>query len=132
MLAEAVIYALLNGAGAVTAIAGTRIYPAIAPENTAAPLITIDLVSSVRQARIDALANTHLVLARVQVNLVAADYVTVKAMRAAVVAACQFQRGMISGASVASVLPSGDGPITFDGALGLFHQPIDFSLSLFE
>lgn len=132
MSADAVINALLTGAAAVTAIAGTRIYPAVAPEGTVAPFIAYELVSNVRLPRIDAQASAHLARARVQLNLVAVDYATVKALRAAVVAACQFQRGMLAGASVVSVLPEGDGPITFSDDLGLFHQPIDFSVTLFE
>lgn len=132
MSADAVINALLTGAAPVTALVGTRIYPAVAPENTPAPFIAFELVSNVRLPRIDAQAAAHLARARVQVNLVAEAYATVKALRAAVVAACQFQRGILAGVSVVSVLPEGDGPISFDAALGLFHQPVDFSVTLFE
>lgn len=132
MSADAVIYSLLSGAAGVTALVSTRIYPAVAPEGTAMPLIAFELVSSVRMPRIDAQAADHLVRARVQVNLLAVGYAGIKALRAAVVAACQFQRGTIASVTVVSVLPDGDGPITFDSDLGLFHQPIDFMITLFE
>ena len=132
MSAESALYALLTAAAPVTALVGARIYPVVAPEGTPTPLIAYELVSNTRQPRIDALASAHLARARVTVNLVSADHAVVKTLRAAVVAACQFQRGAIAGVSVVSVIPDFDGPVGFDGALGLFSQGVDFMVTLFE
>jgi hypothetical protein len=132
MSADAVVYALLSGATPVTALVGTKIYPTVAPEATLAPFISFQLISNVRNGAIDAQATRHVAVSRIQVNLVAVAYATLKAMRATVIAACQFQRGTIAGISVISVLPAGDSPISFDGELGLFHQAVDLAVTLYE
>lgn len=132
MSAEAVVYSLLSNAAPVTALVGTRIYPGIAPEGTAAPWIVYELISNNRQPAIDAQAASHVTRSRVQVNLAAVAYATIKAMRATVIAATQFQRGTIGGVSVISVLPDGDGAIGFDGETSLFYQSIDLMLTLYE
>jgi hypothetical protein len=47
MSAETVAYSTLSGAGAVTAITGTRIYPDFAPTETALPAIAFSRVNTV-------------------------------------------------------------------------------------
>ena len=54
MSAVSIAYALLSGAGAVTAIVSTRIYPVELPEGIALPAIVIDSISNVRAGAIDA------------------------------------------------------------------------------
>lgn len=126
MSADPVVYALLTGAGAVTAIVGTRIYPAMLPEKQPTPAIVYEQISSVREPAIDAQAVTHLTRSRFQINLLSADHAVARTLRAAVVAAMQFQRGVIGAITVHSVLHAGEGPVGFDQALGLFYLPIDF------
>ena len=126
MKAEAILYALLSGAGPVAAIVGARIYPGMLPQGVATPAIVVELISSVQAGRIDAAATTHLYRARMQVNLLGADYAVLYTLRAAVVAALRFQRGVIAGATVHTIAPDNEGPITYDEQLGLFHRPLDF------
>jgi hypothetical protein len=126
MSADAVVYALLSGAGAVTAIVNTRIYPVVMPQSQPTPAIVYEVVSAPRMGAIDAQDTTHLTRSRVQVNLLSADYVVLRTMREAVVAALQFERGSIGGVTVHSVLPAGEGPDTYDHSLRLFHRPLDF------
>ena len=126
MSADAVVYALLSGAGAVTAIVGTRIYPVLLPEKQPTPAIVYEQISSVREPAIDAQAATHTTRSRYQINLLSTDHAVARTLRAAVVAALQFQRGSIGGITVHSVLHAGEGPVGFDQQLGLFFLPIDF------
>lgn len=129
MKAEAITHALLIGAGAVTAIVGTRVFPVVLPEKQPTPAIVYEVVSSVRIGAIDAYAPTHLARTRVQVNLLTVDHNVLRTLRDAVVAAMQFQRGAIGGATVHSVLLGNEGPDSFDDELRVFHRPIDFLLS---
>ena len=126
MKAEAILYALLTGAGPVTAIVGTRIYPAMLPLGIATPAIVVELVSSVHAGRIDATASTHLYRSRMQVNLLGPDYAVLYTLRAAVIDALRFQRGAIAGATVHTVATDNEGPVTFDEQLGIFNRPLDF------
>jgi hypothetical protein len=130
MKAEAVIYALLTGAGAVTSVVQDRIYPVVLPEGVATPAIVFELLSSVHVPALDAQASTHHLQARVQVNLLGPSYAQIRDLRTAVINAVRYQRGSIAGAQVHAVLPGFEGPVTFDSALGLFHRPLDFVLHL--
>ena len=49
-----------------------------------------------------------------------------KALRDAVTAALQFQRGALGGGAVIAILPDQAGPDLVDAGLGAFFQPIDF------
>jgi len=126
---EAVTYALLAGAGAVTAIVGTRIYPTVLPVGISTPAIVYELISSWRPGALDARAVTHLTRTRVQINLMTADHAVLLSMRDAVVDAMQFERGYIGGVTVHSVLPAGEGPDLYDHELRLFVRPVDFTLT---
>jgi hypothetical protein len=131
MSAEAVVYALLTGAGAVTAVVGSRIYPEVLPEKQPTPAIVYEHVSSSRSGAIavDAVASTHLTRTRIQVNLLSTDHTVTRSLMVAVVAALQFKRGLIGGVTVHSVLHAGEGPVSYDQALGLYHRPIDFLIT---
>ena len=126
MSIERVTYALLSGAGAVTSIVGTRIYPVVLPQGQGAPALVYEPISATRAGAIDAYATTHLTRGRVQVNLVVATYPELHPLREAVKAAMQFQRGLIGGVTVHSIVHAGEGPVQYDQQLGLFSQPIDF------
>lgn len=129
MSAETAVYALLTGAGAVTSIAGTRIYPGVLPEGQPVPAVVFEHISAMRPGAIDAYAPTHLTRTRLQFNLLAADYATVKALRDAVRNALQFARGSLGGSTVHSVLYAGEGPDLFDQGLAVFSQSIDFLIT---
>lgn len=129
MLAEAVTYALLTGAGPVTAIVATRIYPVVVPRGQGVPAITVEVVSDAPLPALDAQAATHLARARVQVNLVGPSLTVLNTLRAAVKAAMAFKRGAIGGTTVHSVLWAGDGPGSFDQPTDLFHRPVDFLIT---
>lgn len=129
MSADAVVTALLAGAGAVTSLVGDRIYPVVLPQGKPTPAIVYEQVSLTRPPAIDAGAPTHLTQARMQVNLLGPDYAQLLALRNAVVLALQFQRGLIAATTVHSVQHSGEGPVMFDRGLELFHRSVDFIIT---
>ena len=126
MSAEAVMYALMTGAGPVTAIVSTRIYPVVLPQNVAMPALVLEHISTYRPPVIDAYAGTHMAQTRIQCNCLAVDHTTCRSLATAVRQAAQFQRGTIAGVLVHSVLHAGEGPATYDADSGVFHQPVDF------
>lgn len=133
MSASKVVYALLTGAGAVTAIVGAgaaaRIYPVLLPQGQTVPAIVFEVISAYRPGAIDAYAPTHLTTSRVQVNLITADYPALLVLLEATKAALQFQRGVLGGVTTHSVLHAGEGPVQYDQQLGLYTQPIDFLIT---
>lgn len=133
MSASKVVYALLSGAGPVTAIvgagAGARIYPVLLPQGKAPPAIVHEVISANRTGAIDAYAPTHLTVSRVQVNLITTDYPALLLLLEATKAAMQFQRGVFGGVTVHSVLHAGEGPVQYDQQLALYTQPIDFLIT---
>lgn len=129
MSVERVTYTLLKNDAAVTAIVGTRIYPVMLPQQQPTPAIVYEIISSPRMGVIDARDATHLTRTRVQINLLSADYYTLRTLRDAVMAAMQFERGSIGGVTVHSVLPAGEGPDSYDQPLRLFMRPLDFLIT---
>lgn len=129
MSAESAITALLLAAAPVTALVADRVYPGMLPEGRPLPALVVEHVSSSRIGRLDASAATHPVRTRMQVNLLASTYPQLKALRAAVTTALQYQRGNLGGSSVISVLPDSEGPDSHDPAMGVYHQPIDFMVT---
>jgi hypothetical protein len=126
MSAQAIANALISAAAGVTAIVGTRVYPAMLPEGTALPAAVVRLVSNVRAGAIDAAATQHAYRARVQVNALAAEFVQAQALRQAVKQAMKFQRGAIGGVTVASIVDDVDLPDDFDPELHAYVAPADF------
>lgn len=130
MSAIKVTYALLSGAAAVTALVpADRICPVFLPQGKTMPAIVFEPISAIRPGAIDAYAPTHLTRARVQINLIAVDYAGVLQLLEAVKPAMQFQRGVIAGVTVHSVLHAGEGPAVYDQQLGLVSQAIDFFIT---
>lgn len=132
MSAESITYALLSGAAAITSVVSTRIYPLELPEGVTLPAVVYDVVSNVRAGVIDAVASSHPTVARVQVTMLCTTLAQLISLRAAVVAALEFQRGSIGGNTVVSVLRGPDGPTEFDADMAVFAQPVDFSVTFLE
>lgn len=132
MAAEKVIYALLTGAGPVTALVGDRIYPMQIPQDAVLPAIAYEHVDANPLPRLDAAAAYDLTQARVAVSVVSTSYADVKAVLAQVRAACKYQRGAIGGVQVVSVLPGGTGPDLRDTDMALYSQSVDFLITHHE
>lgn len=126
MYAESALHALLSANAPLAALVGDRIYPHALPEGCVLPALVVELVSDVPQPTLDATAGYGLSQARMQVTGLAATYPGLKDLLAAVVSACNYQRGVLAGVRVNSIARALTGPDMADDDRTVFHQSIDF------
>ena len=127
-----VIRALLAGAAAVVArVPADRIVAGVVREGTALPALGITEVGAVPVGAIDGQAAYSIVTSRVQVTAMGQAYPDVKALVDLVRRACNFQRGLIAGVSVVSIVRDTVGPDLADDA-GNSFQSIDFKVTYHE
>ena len=91
MRAEKVVYDLLTGSEAVTALVGLKIYPGLIPQNTTIPAVSYELISSVDIPPINAQAGGVILRSRVQVSVLARTYAEVKTIQEAIRHALLFE-----------------------------------------
>ena len=127
--AESAIYTLLSGASAVTALVGPRIYNGELPQGVAMPAVGYTHISTVPVPALDAFAAYVLVRSRIEVVALAKDLVGMKDLLRKVRAACNYQRGVINGVQVNSILRELEGPTTRNSDMTLFAQTIDFMVT---
>jgi hypothetical protein len=132
MLAEAAIRALLMQASAVTTLVGSRCYPLQLPQDCPLPALVTEHISTVDASTINSTNPFGLVQSRISVTAIALTYPVVQQMLDVVRVACTFQRGLIGGAQVVSVLRAGVGPAQRDADAELFSQSIDFLVTHHE
>ena len=132
MRAEKVIRTLLMNASGVTALVSTRCYPPPLPQGVAFPALAVEHISTTPLPTLDASAPYGLVQSRIEVTVLAKDYVTQKSVLEEVRKACDYQRGTIAGVNVASVLRDSVGPDIRDDDMQIFRQSIDFLVTLRE
>ena len=127
-----VIRALLVGTVGVTAkVPAERICAGTMKEGTPLPAIGITEISLLPVSAIDGQAEYSVVTSRVQVTAMAKTYPEVKELVDLVRRACNFQRGLIAGVSVISILRDTVGPDMADD-FGNSFQSIDFKVTYYE
>lgn len=132
MRAEKVIRSLLVATPALNAVVESRIYPAPAPQATALPCVTYAHVSTVVLPTISASGAYSLVQSRIDVTAITKTYAQQKALIEAIRIALDYQRGVIAGVEVISVIRGSIGPDARDDDLQLYSQSIDFLVTLRE
>jgi len=126
--AEAIIKSLLAADATVTALVSTRIFPAVVPENTALPALAVTMIAGARYPRIAGAETTHLQRTRMEVECVGTSYAEAKALRSAVIKACEFKRGTIATVLVHMIELIGEGPDEYDNSAEWFSQVVDFAV----
>lgn len=133
MSAVKAIRALLIANAPVIAICpAAKIVAGIVPQATALPALSILHVVTTNISHIDAQAEFALVTSRVQVTAMASDYPGVQSLIAAVRKACNYQRGTLAGANVASVVRDTVGPYFASDDAKIHYQTIDFKVTYHE
>lgn len=133
MSAVKVVRALLIASAPVAVIVpAAKIAAGTVPQATVLPAISITHVGTIPLSRIDAQADFALVTSRVQATVMAKDYATVKAVLVAMRKACNYQRGIIAGVSVASILCDMVGPDFANDDATIYYQSIDFKVAYQE
>lgn len=128
MRAEKVVYDLLTGSEAVTALVGLKIYPGLIPQNTTIPAVSYELISSVDIPPINAQAGGVILRSRVQVSALARTYAEVKTIQEAIRRALLFKSGLIAGVQVNAITRELIGSDERDDESGLYMQGVDFLL----
>ncbi len=128
MRAEKVVYDLLTGSEAVTALVGLKIYPGLIPQNTTIPAVSYELISSVDIPPINAQAGGVILRSRVQVSVLARTYAEVKTIQEAIRRALLFKSGLIAGVQVNAITRELIGSDERDDESGLYMQGVDFLL----
>jgi hypothetical protein len=130
MSAEAVMYAVLSGAAAVTDVVGTAIYPDELPESIPAPAIVYRVISDMAFDEVSLAAAVRTRYARVQVDIIHKDsqYPARKALQRLVRSACHGKRGTIGGISAVVVRELMTGPDLPHSRSGLSVSITDFQV----
>lgn len=133
MNAVAAIRALLVAAAPVTALCpAVRIMAGTVPQEIDLPALSITEISLVPVSRIDAYASHNLVVSRVQVSAMAATYPQVKALLDAVRKAGNYQRGVVAGVDIVSIVRESFGPDFSNDAASIHFQSVDFKVTYHE
>lgn len=134
MSAEKVVYTLLKAdSGVIQIIADeARIYDGEIPQGKPLPAIAYNYISG-SERNTAAMNESHsLVTDRIQVSVMAKDYLKQKALIRAVRKACKNKSGVIAGVKVFSVLSERPGPDMRNDAMQLYMQTIDFIVTYSE
>jgi len=132
MHAEKIAMALLTGnAPLLAAVPAASMYPGIVAQGVPLPAVGVSFIDAVEIETIDAQAYA-LKQARISVTVHAADYPTQKAVLALVRTAMRYQRGVIAGVPVASIVGAGDGPDLRDDDPPIYRQSLDFLVTFTE
>lgn len=133
MSAVKVIRALLIGSAPVTSLCpAVNILAGVVAQDKAVPALSITHISTNPISRIDAQAVASIVVSRVQVTVIAANYPAVSPLLDAVRKACNYQRGIVAGVDVISIVRESLGPDFSNDAGSIHFQSIDFKVTLNE
>ncbi len=133
MTAALAIRELLVGATPLTALCpASNIMVGVVPQKVGLPSISIEHISTTPISHIDAQADYNLVTSRVQVTVLAAEYMEGEAVLAAVRKACNYQRGTLAGLGVVNILRDLVGPDVSDEKSDICFKSIDFMVTFNE
>lgn len=110
MSAVKAIRVLLLASPAVAAIVGDRVSAGDVPANALRPAIGVHEVSNVPVGAFDAQAESSLATSRVQVTVHVKTYPEIAGLLRAARQACNFERGLIAGVDVVSIVRDIVGP----------------------
>lgn len=124
---EKALYTLLEADSAFGALVGDRLYAGILPEGETLPAAVHDVVSDMEQGprTARAVSGTRPYRARLQLTAFGVTAESAKAVVEAAIAACRGQSGSIGGITVEDIVFE-RGPGSFDPAVEIYTQPVDF------
>lgn len=127
MRAEKAVAALLNADVGVSALVGTKIYGAAAPDETPAPLLVYRKVSADRAEQLSP-EPVQLVEAQIEVLCVASTYPELKALGEAVRLALVGRAGTVAGVDLQYIRVQEEGADDYEPQLREFAQPWTFAV----
>lgn len=130
MKAEKVIRSRLSTHAGVTALASTRIYPVVLPQEPTYPAITFSVVSSQRTEGV--YSNPGMATVRFQITCWALTYDSVKSLAEQVRLALERYGTSVSGTTIAGVtvydIHMGSSADAYEPTLDAFASSIDFTV----
>ena len=132
MSAEKVITALLLASADVVALVADRIGYGPLEQNTGLPALATNLISEQRRNTSSTAESSQLMMARMQVTVLARSYDEQKELINLVDAACRYKRGTFAGVPGVSTLPELRGPDMRDDDARVFMQTIDFMVAYLD
>lgn len=132
MSLEAVVSGLLNASSSLVALVGGRISMAVAPEDTAYPVLIWHPITGTPIEPINAFSGGQIMLSRVQVTAIADSPDVVRQIQVAVRAALEYQHGTFSGVQVNEVVRVLVGPWDYDPQTKLYMQPVDYRFNFYD
>ena len=127
MIAETVIYSLLNASSGLAALVGNRIYFDTRPEEDLLPAVVYELVSDIPDNVFDPSENQRRT-ARVQVTSIASTPEEAVLVREQVLLAAQNKSGVIAGFTVLACIDGGLGADAYDHLVDAYSKPMDFKI----
>lgn len=131
MSLPSVIQALI-AVPAITSIVGPNCAMVQLPQQAGYPALVYEPMSGVPILPINASSGQQLVEARVTFTALARQLSDVEAIQTAVRAAIEYQRGMIGGTRVTSIVRILTGAFTSDVESKVFAQPVDYRFTFYE
>lgn len=132
MSGAAIVRTLLAAHAPVTALVpAAKIFAGLAPQGTLAPAVSVHTIGDYEQHDVRRQAK-GLIRERVQVTVLAGNYVQMKAILRAAALGPGVYNGTTAGFRVRSVLPAGGGPEIPPGDDKIFEQSRDFVVTFTE
>lgn len=128
-----IIVAALLGDSSISALIGNRFALSQLPQNTAAPAIAFDIISSIPNPIVAYASSAQMATARIQFNVLAKDIAKVKEIHNALRTLLDFRHNsIVSGKKIISCRLEAMWPMDKDNEAGLWIQPADYMLKWYE
>ena len=131
-MSNKVIYALLTGSTAVSAVVGDRIYPVFLPEKVSYPALTYHEITATQIPPVSASSGLNLIKSRVQVTAFAKNFPTVVDLLELATREISYAHGEMAGVQVVSVQPDTRGPDQFDSSSMTAMKAVDFIVTYYS
>lgn len=125
MIAETVIYSLMNGFAALTSLVGQRIYFDTRPEDDPMPAVVYELISDKLDYPYGA-GEQEQRTARIQVTSFGTTAEQALAVRQQVRLSAIQKSGVIAGYTVILIVDGGTGADAYDHLVDIYSKPMDF------
>ncbi len=133
MSGAAIIRELLTKNAAITAVVpATRIRAGFIPQATTLPAISVTTISESEEGTMARLLPIKMIRERVQVTVLAKDYVTMKKLMKATALGSGVHTGVVLGFNVNSVMPWGVNPEIPISGDEIYEQSRDFMVTFRE
>jgi hypothetical protein len=124
-----VAHLLVSAAGVTAVVPASRIKAGVLPQKTTVPAISVSKISAQQHNTLAQNSATYMVTERVQVTVLAKDYVQMKQIQALVRAALPQTRATVNGFVCDALYPDNEGPDLYDHEDQIHAGSADYRVS---